>query len=192
VTPITSGQRNVVEQAILGEVHRIETEQAVRQRLLALDHKLDYVRRGIADIVLRSIVDRPGYVVQDAFQFSQDLVISDAGFLEYANAPAALRHLDKRVVDICQAVLEVAWEDKVTFDEYRLIRRLEEKLQIGRRDHLVMEARITRRPAYNTQDIDEGIRSLRMRASSANSSARGARRSFCLKKWLSISELSLE
>ncbi|HEY8768504.1 MAG TPA: hypothetical protein VIP09_14790 [Dehalococcoidia bacterium] len=74
VTPITTGQRNVVEQAIVGEVHRIDNEEAVKARWQSVTQKVDYARRTTAELVLRMIVDQPGYVLPDAFAFVNHIV----------------------------------------------------------------------------------------------------------------------
>jgi len=160
VTTIKSDKRDVFEQAILGELHRINTEMEVRERVTSLERNVDHVARTNGEMTLRLILDEPGYVAGDEAEFIKRVLKSDSEFVEYARSPAALRHLDRRVVDIYQSVLEVAWEDKVTFDEYQLIRRLQQKLGICRRDHLVLETRITNREAVTSQEVSEAVRSL--------------------------------
>ncbi|HEY8768505.1 MAG TPA: hypothetical protein VIP09_14795 [Dehalococcoidia bacterium] len=60
-----------------------------------------------------------------------------------------------------QAVLEVAWDDNVeSFEESRLIKRLEEKMGVCRRDHLVLEALVTKRAPVSGQEVEETIRAL--------------------------------
>jgi hypothetical protein len=157
VSTIKSDKRDVFEQAILGELHRITTEPAVRDRLMSLEKGLDHPGRINASKVLRRILDEPGYVVGDEPEVIKDVLERDVAFLEFAQAPAALKHLDRRVVDIYQSVIEVAWEDRVTFDEYQLIRRLQQKLGICRRDHLVIETRISNRPPVTSQEVAEAL-----------------------------------
>jgi hypothetical protein len=160
VSAIKSDKRDVFEQAILGELHRISTERVVRDRLTDFERDLDYIKRGTAERVLRLMLDAPGYVVRDEAEFIKSVVNQDALFLDYARAPTALRHLDRRIVDVYRSVLEVAWEDKVTFDEHQLIRRLQQKLGICRRDHLVIEACIGDRSPITSQDVVDALRAL--------------------------------
>jgi len=160
VSTIKSDKRDVFEQAILGELHRINSLDAVRQRLTALERQLDYLKRSNAEMALRMILDEPGYVVGDEAEFIKLIVEGDFAFVEYAKAPTSLRHLDRRTIDVYQSVIEVAWEDRVTFDEYQLIKRLQSKLGICRRDHLVLETRIRGRSPVSSQEVIEALKSL--------------------------------
>jgi hypothetical protein len=57
-------------------------------------------------------------------------------------------------------VLEVAWENKVSFDEYQLIERLRRKLNIARRDHRVMEIRVVRPSPIGPPEAEQALRDL--------------------------------
>src|SRR5687768_4832735 len=65
VSSIKSDKRDVFEQAIISEVARIDSEEAVRGRLAAFDRDLDYIRRANAERLLRLILDEPGYLVAE-------------------------------------------------------------------------------------------------------------------------------
>src|SRR3990170_2750113 len=80
VSTIKSDKRDVFEQAILGEVNRIDTESAVRQRLAAFERQLDYPRRANAEMLLRHLLDEPGYLIVDASELISRAVASDAAF----------------------------------------------------------------------------------------------------------------
>ena len=162
VSVIKSDKRDVFEQAILGEVNRIESENAVRQRLGAFECELDYSCRVNAEMLLRQLLDEPGYVIADASDLINRAVASDVGFFEYARSNTSTRHLDPRTVDIYQAVLNVAWESgDVGFEEYQLIRRLQRKLNINRRDHRVMEIQLRENlTPIGPQEAEQGLRDL--------------------------------
>jgi hypothetical protein len=160
VAAIKSDKRDTFEMAIVGARDRINSLEAVRQRLTAFERDLDYANRANAEMALRMILDQPGYVVGDEADFIKLVVERDAAFVAYAMASTSLRHLDRRTVDVYQSVVEVAWEDRVTFDEYQLIKRLQAKLGICRRDHLVLETRIRGRSPLTSQDISEALKSL--------------------------------
>jgi len=160
VSTIKSDKRDVFEQAILSEVSRIDSEEAVLDRLSGLERELDYMRRVNAEVVLRLILDEPGYVFADEGDLIKRAVASDAAFFDYASSATALRHLDARSLDIYQSVLEVAWEDGVSFDEYQLIKRLQRKLNINRRDHRVMELKAVGTTPLSPQEAEQAIRDL--------------------------------
>jgi hypothetical protein len=84
VSTIKSDKRDVFEQAILGEVSRIDTEEAVLQRVAAFEQEIDYVGRTNAEIVLRLILDEPGYAIADECQLIKAAVAAEAAFFEYA------------------------------------------------------------------------------------------------------------
>ena len=160
VSTIKSDKRDVFEQAILGEVSRIGTEEAVLQRLATFERELDYVRRTNAEMLLRLILDEPGYVIADECELIKGAVAADAAFFEYARGNTSTRHLDQRTIDIYASVLEVAWENKVSFDEHQLIKRLQRKLNIARRDHRVMEIKVVRTSPIGPQEADQALRDL--------------------------------
>jgi len=160
VSTIKKDKRDVFEQAILGEVSRIDTEEAVLQRLATFEREIDYVRRANAEMVLRRILDEPGYVIADECELIKRAVDADAAFFEYARGNASTRHLDQRSIDIYQSVLEVAWENKVSFDEYQLIERLRRKLNIARRDHRVMEVRVVHTSPIGPPEAEQALRDL--------------------------------
>ncbi len=110
--------------------------------------------------MLRLLLDEPGYAFADDADLLKRMLEADAAFHEYAASSSALRHLDPRTVDIYQSVLQVAWDDKVTFDEYRLIKRLQRKLNINRRDHRVIELRIAKRSPITPQEAHQALRDL--------------------------------
>jgi hypothetical protein len=160
VSTIKSDKRDVFEQAILGEVSRIDTEEAVLLRLAAFERELDYVRRANAEMLLRRILDVPDYVIADECELIKGAVDADAAFFEYAQGNASTRHLDQRSIDIYQAILEVAWENKVSFDEYQLMERLRRKLNIARRDHRVMEVRVVHTSPIGPPEAEQALRDL--------------------------------
>jgi len=160
VSRMKSEKRDVFEQAIRGEVSRIDTEQAVLQRRATFKRETDYVRRANAEMLLRLILDRPGYVIADECELIKSAVDADAAFSEYARGNASTRHLEQRTIDIYQSVLEVAWENKVSFDEYQLIERLRRKLNIGRRDHRVIEIRVVRTSPIGPPEAEQALRDL--------------------------------
>jgi hypothetical protein len=160
VEVIRSDKRDVFEQAILGSVARIGTSEAVSTKLLALERSLDYLRWSNAEAVLRLILHEPGYVVLDDAQLAQRVLQNDASLREYAVGANALRHLDVSTQEIYRTLLEVAWEDRVSADEYQLIRRLQRKLGICHRDHQVLELRTVDRPAMTPQDVENALRDL--------------------------------
>jgi len=160
VSRIKSDKRDVFEQAILGEVSRIDTEEAVLHRLATFERELDYVRRTSAEMLLRLMLDEPGYVIADECELIKDAVAADAAFFEYARGSASTRHLDERTIDIYQSVLEVAWENKVSFDEHQLIKRLQRKLNIARRDHRVIEIKVARTSPIGPQEAEQALRDL--------------------------------
>lgn len=160
VTSIKSDKRDVFEQAIIGEIARIDTEETVRERLAIFDRELDYVRRGNAETILRIILDEPGYLVAEDGELIKRAVASDVAFHEYARSNTATRHLDPRTIDIYQAVLQVAWEDRVTPDEYQLIKRLQRKLNINRRDHRVIEILTAGVAPMGPQEAEQALRDL--------------------------------
>jgi hypothetical protein len=160
VSTIKSDKRDVFEQAILGEVSRIETEEAVLQRLLAFEREIDYVHRTNAEMLLRRILDVPDYVIADECELIKGAVDADAAFFQYAQGNASTRHLDQRSIDIYQVILEVAWENKVSFDEYQLIERLRRKLNIAQRDHRVMEVRVVHTSPIGAPEAEQALRDL--------------------------------
>lgn len=160
VSRMKSEKRDVFEQAIRGEVSRIDTEQAVRERRAAFKRETDYVRRANAEMLLRLILDRPGYVIADECELIKSAVDADAAFFEYARGNASTRHLDQRTIDIYASVLEVAWENKVSFDEYQLVKRLRRKLNIARRDHRVIEIRVVRTSPIGPPEAEQALRDL--------------------------------
>jgi hypothetical protein len=162
VSVIKSDKRDVFEQAILGDINRIESEDAIRLRLGALERELDYSRRVNAEMLLRQLLDEPGYVIADASDLINRAVASDTCFFEYARSNTSTRHLDTRTVDIYQAILNVAWESgDISFEEYQLIKRLQRKLNINPRDHRVMEIqlRVNITP-IGPQEAEQGLRDL--------------------------------
>jgi len=160
VSTIKSDKRDVFEQAILGEASRIDTGEAVLQRLAAFEREIDYVHRTNAEMVLRRMLDVPDYVFADECELIKRVVDADAAFFEYAKDNAAIRHLDQRSIDIYQSVLEVAWDNKVSFDEYQLIERLRRKLGIARRDHRVMEVRVLDTSPIGPPEAEQALRDL--------------------------------
>ena len=167
VRVIPSDKRDVFEQAILGEAGRLDSENAVRERLGAFEREVDYRRRINGEMLLRELLDKPGYIVADATDLIKRAVASDAGFFEYARSSTSARHLDPRTVDIYRAVLEVAWEggekgNEVSFEEYQLIKRLQRKLNINRRDHRVMEIQqlCENLTPIGPQEAEQGLRDL--------------------------------
>jgi len=160
VSTIKSDKRDVFEQAILSELSRIDTEEAVLQRLTTFERELDYIRRANAETILRLILDEPGYVIADEGDLIKRTVAADAAFHKYASSGAATRHLDPRGVDIYRSVLQVAWENMVSFDEYQLIKRLQRKLGINRRDHRVMEIKVTGSSPIGPQQAERALRDL--------------------------------
>ncbi len=160
VNSIKSDKRDVFEQAIIGEVHRIDSEEAVLQRLGRFEKDLDYVRRCNAELLLRYLLDEPTYSASDEVTLIKEVVDADATFHEYANQPTALRHLSNQAVEIYQSVLEVAWEDRVSSDEFQLIKRLQRKLGICRRDHRVIEIKTARLAPITPQDVQQALRDL--------------------------------
>ncbi|MEX2235949.1 MAG: hypothetical protein WEB00_00235 [Dehalococcoidia bacterium] len=160
VPTMKSDKRDVFEQAILSEIDRIDNEVAVAQRLQTMERELDYVRYGNAAGLLRLVVDLPGYVAAGESELIAHLIERDSSFLDYANAKGSTNHLDPRAVDIYQSILEVAWENKVSFEEYQLIKRLQKKLGINRRDHQVIEQRAVGRSSLSPQEAGEALRNL--------------------------------
>jgi len=160
VSAIKQGKSDVLEQAVRGEVSRIDTEEAVRQRLATFEREIDYVHRTNAEMLLRRILDQPGYVIADECELIKGAVDADAAFFEYAQGNASTRHLDQRSIDIYASVLGVAWENKVSFDEYQLVERLRQKLNIGRRDHRVIEIRVARTSPIGPQEAEQALRDL--------------------------------
>ncbi|TMF14168.1 MAG: hypothetical protein E6I38_00260, partial [Chloroflexi bacterium] len=80
MSTIKSDKRDVFEQAILGELTRIDTEDAVRQRLLAFERDLDYTRRTNAERILRLLLDEPGYVMANEGELIKRAVLADNAF----------------------------------------------------------------------------------------------------------------
>jgi len=160
VSTIKSDKRDVFEQAILGEASRIDTEEAVLQRLAAFEREIDYVHRTNAEMLLRRILDVLDYVIADECKLIKGAVDADAAFFEYAQGNASTRHLDQRSIDIYQSVLEVAWENKVGSDEYQLIEHLRRKLNIARRDHRVMEVRAVHTSPIGPPEAEQALRDL--------------------------------
>ena len=160
VSTIKSDKRDVFEQAILCEVSRIDTDEAAIQRLAAFERELDYVRRTNAETLLRLMLDEPGYAMADEGDLIKRAVAHEAAFFEYARSNTSTRHLDPRSVDIYQSVLEVAWENRVSFDEYQLIKRLRSRLSINRRDHRVLEIKVVRLPPIGPQEAEQALRDL--------------------------------
>ena len=160
VQTIRSDKRDVFEQAILSEVDRIDTEAAVSQRLATFERSLDYVRRTNAEEALRFLLDQPGYSFADEADLIQQIVEAERQFREYASTQTATRHLDPHSLDIYQAILEVAWEDNVSSDEFQLIKRLQRKLMICRRDHRVIEIRSVGRSPMTPVEIEQALRDL--------------------------------
>ena len=101
------------------------------------------------------LLDEPGYVMANEGELIKRAVLADNAFFEYARSNTSTRHLDPRTVDIYQSVLEVAWEDKVSFDEYQLIKRLQRKLNVNRRDHRVMEIKVTASTPIGPQEAEQ-------------------------------------
>ena len=160
VVSIKSDKRDVFEQAIISDVARINTEASASQRLATIERDLDYVRHGNAERLLRLLLDEPGYLVADDGALIERMVANDAAFFEYAANSSALRHLEPRTVEIYESVLQVAWEDKVSADEYRLIKRLQRKLGIAGRDHRVIEVRTVGSLPLTPQDAQQALRDL--------------------------------
>ena len=158
VSAIKYDKRDVIQQAIVGEVSRIDT--AVDQRLDTFKREIDHVRRANAEMLLRRILDQPGYVIADECELIKDSVAADAAFFEYAQGNASTRHLDQRSIDIYASVLEVAWENKVSFDEYQRVERLRQKLNIGRRDHRVIEIKVVRTSPIGPPEAEQALRDL--------------------------------
>jgi hypothetical protein len=149
VETIKSDKRDVFEQAILGSAHDIDSEASVRKRLEELARDLDYVRRGHAERLLRLVLNEPGYIVPD-----------DAELIRLAVATDAIRHLDASSLYTYRSVLQVAWEDRVSSDEYRLITRLAKKLNICRRDQRVIEIKTINLHPISAQEAEQALRDL--------------------------------
>lgn len=160
VSTMKSDKRDVFEQAILGEVGRIDTDSAVLERLAMFERELDYPRRTNAETLLRLMLDEPGYAIAGEGDLIKRAVAADAAFFEYARTNTSTRHLDPRSVDIYQSVLEVAWEDRVSIDEHQLIKRLQRKLNINRRDHRVMEIKVIGLSPIGLQEAEQALRDL--------------------------------
>lgn len=160
VEVIKSSSADVFYQAILGQVDRIATARSVEDQLERCRRELDYRAFSNMDAVLRFTIDQPGYVVADEASLLQGVLDADASFHKYANEPNSLRHLEPRTVDIYQSVLQVAWEDAVSSEEYRLIERLRKNLGITRRDHHVLEIRTAGREPMALQDAEQGLKNL--------------------------------
>ncbi len=159
VKAIKGDSQVVYEQAILDDAARISSEPAVRDRLSAFERGLDYRAFAKADAVLRLVLDEPGYALDESAVVSR-AVGADKSFAEYAGSKNAIQHLDQRTVDIYQSVLQVAYEDKLSFDEYQLVKHLQRKLGINRRDHRVLEARAVGGTPISPQDADQAIKDL--------------------------------
>ncbi len=161
VTTIKSDKRDVFEQAILGEIHKIDSEPAVRQRLAEFEREVNYVRGESGEVLLRLLLGEPGYVIGDEGDLIRRAVEAEGKFFDYARNPSSIRHLDPRTVDTYSSVLEVAWENKVlSFDEFQLIKRLRRKLSICRRDHRVLEIRAIDRSPMTAQDAEAALRAI--------------------------------
>jgi hypothetical protein len=89
---------------------------------LALLTDLPYRAQSLAKAALRHLIDSPDYTaVVDEFHAAMIEIEQERTFVDWASKPNALRHLDPKVVEIYQAVLEAAWEDSVNSYEYRLL-----------------------------------------------------------------------
>src|SRR5688572_18853328 len=92
VSSIKSDKRDVFEQAIIGDVDRIDTDEAVRERFASFERELDYVRRGHAGRLCRLLLDEPDYLIADDAELIKLAVAADAAFHEYAHGSSAIRH----------------------------------------------------------------------------------------------------
>lgn len=131
---------------------------------LALLADLPYRAQSLAKAALRQLINSPDYsAVVD--EFDAAMIEQERAFVDWASKPAALRHLDPKVVEIYQAVLEAAWEDSVNNYEYRLLERLRAKLGITRRDHRVIELQIGKFPSasggpHTAAEIEDAMRNV--------------------------------
>ena len=129
-----------------------------------VEKKLDlfdvpHSKRVLMQFVLEAILNH-----DDCASTERDLAEAvqgrEAALVEEALSDEALKYADGPAVDILQTVLEVAFEDdEVSRDEYRLIRRLREKLALSRKQQRIIEARLGVFPSQDRQLHDhEAIR----------------------------------
>jgi hypothetical protein len=126
---------------------------------------LPYHVQVMAKTALRRLLNEPRYVAEVG-AFHGALIDAERAFLDYADNPKALRHINAEKIDLYKAVLAAAWEDlNINTSELHLMEVLRAKLGITRRDHRVMEVQLGKFPsatgkAHTIPEIEEAIRHL--------------------------------
>jgi hypothetical protein len=129
---------------------------------------LPYHTRAMAKLAMRELLDEPGYD-SPVDTFHEHLIFDEQQFLEYAHQPNALKHLDRKTVDLYRAVLGAFWEGSKDRAEARLLEVLRSELGITRRDHRVVEIQLGFFPsvtggAHTVPEIEDAMHHLLHRA----------------------------
>ena len=167
---------------ILANRREMLTPEAVEHHLSPLKD-LPYRAQMLSKVALRQLINETDYACAvDVFHGT--IIKQEKEFVEWAQKPNALRHLDGKVVDIYKAVLEAAWEDNVDAGEFRLLERLRTKLGITRRDHRVIELQLGKFPSssggvHTVAEIEEATRHLTRRGLVIRVAVNGTR-SYCI------------
>jgi hypothetical protein len=125
---------------------------------------LPYHTRAMAKLALRELLDEPGYS-SPVDRFHERLITDEQRFLEYARDPHALKHLDRKTVDLYRAVLRAFWDGGKDRADTRLLEVLRNELGITRRDHRVIEVQLGFFPsatggAHTGPEVEEALHHL--------------------------------
>lgn len=128
------------------------------EELAKSDHirtKLDLFDMNHSDRVLAQFVIEAMINVDDCVATERELAESvrtrEEALLDEARTDDALRYADEHAAELLGTVLEVAFEDgEISRDEYKLIRRLREKLQISRKQQRILEAQLGMFPQHDS------------------------------------------
>lgn len=156
--------------------------EGVNRRLALSD--LPYRTHMLAKATLRQLLNEHAYMAP-VDDFHRGLIDQEKEFVDWATKPMALRHLDKKVVEIYETVLEAAWEDNVNASEFRLLERLRTKLGITRRDHRIVEIQLGKYPSasgaiHTTAEIEDAARHLLRRGLMLRVAPAGQPKSYCI------------
>lgn len=132
----------------------------VDRRLDLLD--IDHSTRVVVHYVLEVMLNAPDGAL-DERELCERVREREQGMLDEAAKEGALQYSDAQSVDILRTVLEVAFGDgSISRDEYGLIEKLRQKLQITRKQQRLVEAKMGVFPSpggelHSFKDINKAV-----------------------------------
>lgn len=124
--------------------------------------ELDHSTRVLVYYVLEALINAHECVLTER-ELVERVRKRENEVIDAAEADDALQYAEDRAVDIMQTVLETAFEDdQMSRDEYRLVQRLREKLNLTRRHQRLIEAQIGAFPKpegepHTSSEVNEAL-----------------------------------